>query len=272
MQTDKILKTEPQQTIGFDDAYRMMLEDYQENLTPTQIDAGTSTYESDPDKRKQLRRSVVQFALEELDLLPQTIASDLSIDVDLLISEIQEDDLLTKLTQKYASDALAPQRIEKPVKKEYYTFNSDTIGWISDGEIDSTTEVITSEKLGEYEFADLTGLNNKTRAVSEDLKKQGVLDKALEWIKTHGIEGLEDSIKRGGSSNDFRVVNYSKGSAQRKINTSLPAYKFGVFGSNDNRAILIIMGKNKNTGRNVYGLGAVYDHDDQEDVYRVLKV
>ena len=81
------------------------------------------------------------------------------------------------------------------------------------------------------------------------------------------IPGILQSITTGKVSGglEARVVNKSTSKTKdkdRSIFTSYPAYKANVFG-HANRCIVLCLGKNEND-RQVIGLIALYDHDDQD--------
>lgn len=144
------------------------------------------------------------------------------------------------------------------------------LGWInSEGKV---TLPIKHEKTTSlnYGLVDLTGLNRAASDTQEELAKQGVFEGLRQELRVKGIPKLWQDIKRG----DFNLRSVSIGNRRKKdvpaeqsFNCALPAYKIGVDGPR-NRAIIVVF--DTKGDEPIFGLAALYDHDDDGKIHRQL--
>ena len=154
---------------------------------------------------------------------------------------------------------------ESKQKKPTTTIKLSKIGWL-DGQDE---QPLSLEKLEDDDIylGSIVEQNNATRRAKEKLEAQNEWDKLLDRLKD-GLPQLWQNILMG--SGNLRPVakgGRKNGKKQQALNTTYPAYKIGVEGSN-NRAV-ILLGE-KLDGKPVFILAALYDHEDQKAILNSL--
>lgn len=144
------------------------------------------------------------------------------------------------------------------------------IGWIPG---DSGISVAL-EQMGDnerpYLFGNLVGGHRVTRDAFEHLEAEGEAKRLLGTLTGSVVpEFLENLRSRRGKLRPISIGNRIPKSveASRSLNTSYPAYKLDVLGTN-NRAIILL--PEKVEGVPVIVLAALYDHEDQDRVGHAL--
>lgn len=250
-----------------------MLQDYVEtrngSLPPESTELFGEQNIPQQEHLRQMRGNVAFFAIENAGVPIEQLSKDLSLSTEVLLDDLATDERLI------AATAQARERLKSPDIKGVEAhltnpLNVKTIKWLpaeSDG-VKLQTEPVTADDMT-FEFADLAPLHRVTRKARERLSDEGKLDDLLEQTKKRYIPALERAVK-SGQNQEFRPVQYFTGTKDkdRTVKTEFPAYKFGLHGT-DNRAILLMLGEN-DAGRKIYGLAAIYDHEDQDAVLHAL--
>jgi hypothetical protein len=163
----------------------------------------------------------------------------------------------------FLSDRDQDEAETSPVKLE-------SIGWLQgEGSKDVEVEKIESGDNTVY-FGSIAEENRITRDAAEKLKASGEWDDLLQILKSEKLPMLWMEIQSG--SRRIRPVsigtrNINEVEPDNSMNTTYPAYKIDVHGTN-NRALVMITGRKD--GVPVFVLAAMYDHDDQQAVLNQL--
>lgn len=210
-----------------------------------------------PDNERQEQRDIVGELIGDL-------ASQGALDLK------QREKLLTLFDENIRiarGNQAQVQAVSAPVQVDF-----SKIGWSQrNEERDIATESITANDL-DYRFVDLTSMNNATKRCMELLAQQTtaggdqLLPKLLSGLKKTALPTLYDNIKHGRNLRPVSRGNRRDG--DHMIDTEYPSYKIGLQGTN-NRALILLLGDGE--ANPVFGLVALYDHDDDDQIYRALE-
>lgn len=180
------------------------------------------------------------------------------------------------------SGAVALAEQQEDVLKIYQEvpINVADIGWIDGSEERMAQGRLVQPPEGpNYIFVDMTDMHRTTKDATVKLQGQSlgessVYDEAMSQLVEHIIPLLDKNLKRGANARPVRGgVGHKKKSPKngkdKSIATNYPAYKEGVMGT-QNRAIILRLGTVTESETPVYGLAALYDHDDEGMIYRAL--
>ncbi len=256
--------------------YGMMLDDYSETrdglLQSTAVEEFGIEDKTTADHLRELRSNIGYFALREMDMPVDQLSKDLGMDAQVLTSELEMDERLIDVTSQFRNRFNRPSNNNEGLQASYFEVDPSKLKWVTRSEsVDLISDIVTNKETGEklYRLVDLTPLHRTTSKMKERLQKEGVLDRVMGTLKNVSIPALERAVLTG-SYQEFRPVddNGSK-DKDRSVKSKYPAYKFGINGP-QNRAVIILLGKNEDDGLPQYGLASICDHEDQEDVLRVL--
>lgn len=139
------------------------------------------------------------------------------------------------------------------------------IGWIK--KKDSVEPVMVEEYEDnniKYYFSSLIGEDSVTKNAFEALETQGLAEELIDEIKRTCLPELWERILSGDRKlRPVSVGGKKKTKPSNSLNTTYPAYKIDVRGTN-NRAVIIVGGRID--GAPVFFLAALYDHDDQPKI------
>lgn len=191
-----------------------------------------------------------------------------------LIAELAGDIGVAEAVQDQASKdiesarAMARSSCGKAETTSEATFPLDfsQIGWLGEEE----TEPLPVERIEapglNYYFGSIIDRDNVTSEALEHLDREGIADDLLSKVKTVHLPRLWSDITSGGGSvRPISIKNNGKINQYRSLNTTYPAYKIDVQGTN-NRAIVIVAGKID--GDPVLILATLYDHEDMRKIMR----
>ncbi|MCX6806442.1 MAG: hypothetical protein NTY56_03285, partial [Patescibacteria group bacterium] len=142
--------------------------------------------------------------------------------------------------------------------------------------IEITTEDVKTKELN-YLLVNLIDMNTTTKANYGKLTDQSAEgtsnlgEKLLDLVKQEKIPILhKDILKRSSSLRPIAISGKKLKDVdpEQSLNTSYPAYKIDVQGSN-NRAIILKL-ENTSEGMPVYAVVAIYDHDDDKAIHKNL--
>lgn len=211
----------------------------------------------------------------ELEDLPPEERAEQEAAIAELRQEMQTAEAMQREADRYVAEARSygsAHEASDETEKLTFEFNFETIGWIDAQEKKKVpVEQIETPSLS-YWFTDLTGQSNVTEKARDHLEEEGELDKLLELTKQEKIPILWDGVMTGkGRQRSISIGGRSVKDvpADQSLNTSLPAYKIDVQGTN-NRAIIVKLGDKE--GAPVLGLAALYDHEDQAQVLQKLQL
>ncbi len=149
------------------------------------------------------------------------------------------------------------------VTRSRFPLDFAQIGWLSEKEA-QPIEVERVESRGLiYYFASIVGLDNIASKAMEHLNKEGTSAKLLSALRGEYIPGLWSDIIHGRGKSRPLSFGGGKRGADRSLNTTLPAYKIDVQGTN-NRGIVLVPGRID--GAPVMVLAALFDHEDQPSI------
>lgn len=175
------------------------------------------------------------------------------------------DDTLRGLSMSNADKN--PNRSESKQKEATTIIKLSKIGWL-DGQDELTLPLEKLEDKDIY-LGSLVEQNNATRRAKERLEAQNEWDKLLDRLEA-GLPQLWQNILTGsGGLRPVSIGGRKSGKNQHVLNTTYPAYKVGVEGTN-NRAIIMV--GDKLNGKPVFILAALYDHEDQVSILKSLNV
>lgn len=233
------------------------VEDYRE--TAANPEEGT------PQHLVELASSMGRFATQNhLDLKPYI--EDTDIDAKALHDQLEQDELLSG-----RFDALVEKALRSEVQDDQYQINLANFGWIP-GEGKPKMPVVEHKtKELTYDLVDLTGLSRVATDLQKELQAQGVLEALKTELLTERIPELWKDILSGSA--DVRSISIGTRSkkdvgADQSFNCALPAFKVGVDGPR-NRAIIVQLSRD-HKGKPLFGLVAIYDHDDDGQVHRAM--
>lgn len=163
---------------------------------------------------------------------------------------------------------------ESKVEKPTAVIDFDKIGWINEtGEHKIEVDTVHTPEL-DYDFVDLTGLNRTTNEQFIKLKSQtdekgrNVLEHVKKELINRTVPNLYRNIKQGKNLRPIGISGNGSFGLQKSLNTSYPAYKENASGTK-NRAIILFLGESSQ-GKPLFGLAALYDHDDSQKIHRAL--
>jgi len=140
------------------------------------------------------------------------------------------------------------------------------VGWLTSNENFSINlEEINSGDLA-YFFGSIIEQDNVASKALRRLREQGEEEALKSSLQKTVLPKLWKQIVSGDSrARPISIGNRSRHEvrAQKSLNTTYPAYKVGVHGTN-NRAIVLLI--NKVDEKPVFVLAALYDHEDQAAV------
>ncbi len=166
-----------------------------------------------------------------------------------------------------SSDTSFPARQEAADEdRQSVAVDFGEIGWIPSGEkISKPLEKVGREDIPVY-FGSIVEDDRVTKNAADRLIAEGEWDGLMEKLKTDVLPQLWTGIITGRG----KIRPISRGNrpgrdvkAENSLDTSYPAYKVGVHGTN-NRAIVLVVDKIDEVP--VFMLAAMYDHDDQQRV------
>lgn len=144
------------------------------------------------------------------------------------------------------------------------------IGWLeSENQGEVSVETVESPNL-KYYFADMTDMHRVTKSAREDLRRQGEDEKLTTLLKEEKIPIMWQKVLHGSSEQRSISIGNREVKdvpASRSLNTTFPAFKLDVLGTN-NRAIILKLGEVE--GVPVFALAALYDHEAQDHVLNTL--
>jgi hypothetical protein len=228
-----------------------------------------------PIEQTQEYGTVIQAAYEVLHQ-PEHVQDEQRSIIDELLENEVENGVLgldQRIQAMQAFDSILGRLVpkdEQGSEKPMVSVDFSRIGWSQLQE----NGTVAGEKVDAsgltYTFVDLTGYNAATLDCKEALavqmvKGQPLLPKLMERVKSTVIPQLYDGIKHG---KNLRPISRGVGNREKTVATTYPAYKEGVQGTN-NRAILLLL--DDGPDGTVFGLAALYDHDDDEQIYRALE-
>lgn len=173
-------------------------------------------------------------------------------------------------TEYQQAQAKAAENRNKPQDPKV-AIDFSRIGWINREESAEVKAEEVKTVVKPYLFIDLTGENAVTRDLRDELKQQDVDTELMDTVKEKVIPKLWDGVKSGHSKGlrPVAIGNRSRKEVdpEQSLNTTYPAYKVDVQGTNNRGIILILDGSSEMPA---FGLAALYDHDDDGRVHRSL--
>lgn len=234
------------------------IEDYEQTVN------NPNPEENLPQHLIELASSIGRFAAQNHITLDGYIHAA-GLDPTDLREQIAQDEVLTGQMNRLFKQVRNPE-----TAKTGYTADLSKFGWINrEGEV---TLPIRHEKTStlNYGLVDLTGLSRAATDTQEELINQGIFEGLRQDLRVRGIPKLWQGIKTG----DFNLRSVSIGNRKKKdvpveqsFNCTLPAYKIGVDGTR-NRAIIVVL--DTKGDEPLFGLAALYDHDDDGKIHRQL--
>lgn len=210
------------------------------------------------------------------------LAGDITLSELVQIRELDEELRQADEAQRVAAGYIARARElahtsskeehEKQTVKQ--AINFDKIEWMQETGI-KEVEAKEVDQLGvRYKFINLIGHHRLTNDLYEELEEQSVHghahlgEKLLEEVEQIVIPKLDQGIRMGRNVRPVTSGGKSKAKAAKSLKTSYPGYKEGVH-SSKNRVIIL---KVDEPGSEIpaYAVVALFDHDDDGDIYRTL--
>lgn len=219
-----------------------------------------------------------QLYIAELLAEAAVLPDEQRLEHELLIAELSGEVALSEIIQRQAEEdiqvaksfSIQQKNASRAERKEpKVSVNLKRIGWVASDE--STEMLATRHTSGDFAF-DLVDLTPLHRAAADQLGKlaqQGIKDNLLNILTKQSIPVLWDGIKQGKNLRTISIGGRSKHKvdAEHSLNTTYDGYKIGIHGP-QNRAILLLLDGTSEVP--VFGLAALYDHDDDKFIHRAL--
>ena len=170
------------------------------------------------------------------------------------------------------SDQSADGSVEK-ASQTSVLIDPKKIGWL-DGEepFEVPVETIDQQESG-LKLASIVEMGSATKRAADSLRAQGEWDGLLQNLK-QSLPQFWQNVRMGKGS--LRPISIggrrpSQVDAQHALNTSYPAYKLDVKGTNNRALVLLVPAQPGQTDQApVFVLAAMYDHEDQGRVLNSL--
>jgi len=147
-----------------------------------------------------------------------------------------------------------------------YELDFGQIGWLGEDDLQPIQVEHIENDEGDYYYGSIVDRDRPAKKALDKLERQDAAGKLLTGLKEEYLPKFWHDIVSGGRVRPVSIGKSGKSNGGLKaINTSYPAYKLDVQGTN-NRAIVLVAGKIE--GKPVMVLAAVYDHEDQSAIYR----